>query len=547
MDSDDDDSEHRYSALSNAEMDVDGGGAVVLLRSPSSSAFSDMIWSPIPTQSTLNNWQMLTQSLSQDIMVGLSGTTTTVDLSYATEDVDDDVHDDDDEDDDASDELSVIMEQQSDSCVILQTPIGGGSSPPIILMPSPDMFEESSSSQSPPLHSPVSDDDDDFVDDISMTNVVHLKEEATTLSANEIMSVSFGEGDDKTAEKVMEAVNHNSETMSMDMIINRIALDECPILANDLVRCTIPETQQTIDETPMEHAARISEDDNNKTLVEEVLLTQCDPAEIASQANAVCDTAFEASTIPETQYTILEAPATQQFTTKPAADDNNASYVFKTPPQPIRNIAPQHERPNNTIPETQYTPDCTIPETLSTIDPPVPDDDSTYCTEIEHQLTFSSQREPSQKSLTPAAPLSKKHEALAAAAGPIDALDLDPTFCSLVELELEQTRQHDAEEFDFEDAIMRILHVADTQPEPQNTELDSGTEMSQDGGSSGTFDLRISGNCSRIDAQSRDQHLQRIEQIVLRLLLDLAGAGQVCLDMNRIRHGGTTFSSASQT
>lgn len=28
--------------------------------------YSDMVWSPIPTQSTLNNWHMLTQSLSQD-------------------------------------------------------------------------------------------------------------------------------------------------------------------------------------------------------------------------------------------------------------------------------------------------------------------------------------------------------------------------------------------------------------------------------------------------------------------------------------------------
>lgn len=35
--------------------------------SPVSVQYSDMHWSPIPTQSTLNNWYMLTQSLTEDL------------------------------------------------------------------------------------------------------------------------------------------------------------------------------------------------------------------------------------------------------------------------------------------------------------------------------------------------------------------------------------------------------------------------------------------------------------------------------------------------
>lgn len=51
--------ESASSYRQDEQMDVD--------EIQSSAAYSDMIWSPIPTQSTLNNWYMLTRSLSADL------------------------------------------------------------------------------------------------------------------------------------------------------------------------------------------------------------------------------------------------------------------------------------------------------------------------------------------------------------------------------------------------------------------------------------------------------------------------------------------------
>lgn len=218
---------------------------------------------------------------------------------------------------------------------------------------------------------------------------------------------------------------------------------------------------------------------------------------------------------------------------------------------------------NHTIPETQTyenpatEPDhlasdvpATIPETqlseISVLSLASPDDDdSTFCSLLEP--TIRSNGEIVRRTQTHPANITKvnithcgihnhmPNPSMPDVSATLD--DLDTTFCSLVETELQQTRlqQPDAESFDFEDAIMRLMQVHMTTGNNATPQQDSGTFVED----VNEPETRISG-----DDNGRHQLCQRIEQIVLRFLMGLAGTDSVYLDVQRL---DCTFDAASQT
>lgn len=449
-------------------MDVDT--ATISQLAANTVDFSDMVWSPIPTQSTLNNWHMLTQSLSQDGFDQHSQRGCS------------------DEDDGQSYD-GAAMEDVVELRAEVRAP----------RMQSPDMFAESPTVLSPP--SPFIEPVDDG--DVLMTREDEsLVQPTVTDDCSRLVDEKKGENN----VKVVKRCPINDWHMNSEKLDNN-----CPIEDPQLV--VIKESQvDTIPETTMQRTTSdYNEEPNDEQRLRLFEFTK--PKSISSVRVTTVETQELLNTIPETHVDML----TQ--------------------------LSVQHTIPETPNLKITQSITCTIPETPASPAAVEEDADATFCSIIEEELQHTSIVQCSELLPKTTQPQQVAHIAL-------KVPDMDITFCSLVELELQQTRQRDTEAFDFEDAIMRILNV-DVLQEMLVQTADSPDALDRrlpEHSDNNEVTESVVRRQQATPSQSGLNHQHRIEQIVLRFLMDLAGPKKMLyLDVQRLGWSGCLFDTESQT